>query len=519
MKKDMIIKRFTIKNFGKIHDKTMELSPGINVLYGENESGKTTVHIFLKSMFYGIQRQRGKAARTDTYSTYEPWENPVVFGGTLWFENGGKNFRLTRNFYKGDQSSEFLCEDDGEILDLDKGDLDAVLGGVSEVVYENTVSVAQLKSVTGQDLVRELQNYMASYQGTGDSELDIGRAMQMLKMSRKGYQVQAQKQQKETEKEKEKLSANMDYICNEMQNLKEQKEDLRAREESLHMTEESDGEAILDDRIDKIRKNQTSFYATMLATVIVALGGIFALGRVMPGSVMPRVVVGILGLLALGWEFIHIRNLSEELERRKRMKVRWVQKQEKMRWNRENLDEALKEKEKALENLRTDYQEMQENVYLPLAQEMEIEALNLAMETISKLSSNIHKYVGEGLRRRTSQILSEITGGRYTEVLMDEGLHMMVNTEERTVPLANLSRGTMEQIYFALRMAAGEVLCGRERFPVILDDVFGMYDEERLAAVLRWLHKEQRQVIISTCHKREMEILKKEEIPYNRLTL
>lgn len=519
MKKDMIIKRFTIKNFGKIHDKTMELSPGINVLYGENESGKTTVHTFLKSMFYGIQRHRGKAARTDAYSTYEPWENPAVFGGTLWFENGGKNFRLTRNFYKGDQSSEFFCEDDGELLDLDKGDLDAVLGGVSEVVYENTVSVAQLKSVTGQDLVRELQNYMASYQGTGDSELDIGRAMQMLKMSRKGYQVQAQKQQKETEKEQEKLAAHMDYICNEMQKLKEQKEDLRAREESLHMSDESDGEAILDERIDKIRKNQTSFYATMLATVIVTLAVIFVLGRVMPGSVLPRIAAGILGILALGWEFIHIRNLSEELERRKRMKVRWMQKQEKMRWNRENLDAALKEKEKALENIRTDYQEMQENVYLPLAQETEIEAINLAMETISKLSANIHRYVGEGLRRRTSRILSEITGGKYTEVLMDEDFHMMVNTDERTVSLTNLSRGTMEQIYFALRMAAGEVLCGRERFPVILDDVFGMYDEERLAAVLRWLHKEQRQVIISTCHKREMEILEKEGIPYNHLTL
>ena len=519
MEKNMIIKRFTIKNFGKIHDKTMELSPGINVLYGENESGKTTVHMFLKSMFYGISRQRGRAARTDTYSTYEPWENPAVYGGTLWFANGGKNFRLSRNFYKTDQTSEFLCEDDGELLDLKKGDLDAVLGGVSEVVYENTVSVAQLKSVTGQDLVRELQNYMASYQGTGDSELDIGRAMQMLKMSRKGFQVQSQKQQKETEKELEKLASQMDYIRGEMEKLDEQEEDLRSREESLHMTEKEDGEAILDERIEKIRKNQSSFYTTMLATLIVMLAAVFALGTLITGSVWPQVIVGILGILALAWEYIHVKNLSEELERRKRMKARWMQKQEKLRWNRENLEESAKEKEKALENLQTDYQELQENVYLPLAEETEIEALNLAMKTIEKLSGNIHKYVGEGLRRRTSQILSEITGGRYTEVLMDEGFHMMVNTGERTVPLANLSRGTMEQIYFALRMAAGEVLCGHERFPVILDDVFGMYDEERLTAVLKWLHKEQRQVIVSTCHKREMELLDKEGIPYARLTL
>ena len=41
--------------------------------------------------------------------------------------------------------SELLCEDDGELLDEGQGDLDAILGGVSEAVYENTVSVAQLK--------------------------------------------------------------------------------------------------------------------------------------------------------------------------------------------------------------------------------------------------------------------------------------------------------------------------------------------------------------------------------------
>lgn len=515
----MIIKRFTIKNFGKIHDKTMELSPGMNVLYGENESGKTTVHTFLKSMFYGVQRQRGRAAKTDVYNRYEPWENPAVYGGTLWFENGGKNFRLTRNFYKNDQSSEFLCEDDGELLDVEQGDLEAVLGGVSEVIYDNTVSVAQLKSVTGQDLVRELQNYMASYQGTGDSSVDVGRAVQMLKMSRKGFQVQAQKQQKENEKIQEKIAVSMDYIRNEMEKLKDQKEEISTREASLHMTDEEDGEAILDERIVKIEKNRMSFYMTMLATVIVAFAGIFVLAKVIPGTMIPRVVVGILAVLAFIWEYAQVRNLSDELERRKKMKSRWIQKQEKLRWNRENLEETWKEKEKELENLQTDYQETQENTYHPLAEETEIEALNLAMETIEKLSGNIHNRVGDRLRQRTSEILCEITGGKYREVLMDAGLHMMVNIEDRTVPLASLSRGTLEQIYFALRMAAGELLCGQECFPVILDDVFGMYDEERLASALRWLHKEQRQVIISTCHKREMEILEKEGIPFCKLVL
>ena len=80
----MIIKRITVKNFGKLKNRTMEASPGINLLYGENESGKTTTHTFVKSMLYGIQRQRGRAAKKDAYNIYLPgrswiiWRNPVV---------------------------------------------------------------------------------------------------------------------------------------------------------------------------------------------------------------------------------------------------------------------------------------------------------------------------------------------------------------------------------------------------------------------------------------------------------
>ena len=183
----------------------MELIPGINVLYGENESGKTTTHTFIRSMFYGVRRLRGKAAQNDTYTKYEPWENPAEYGGIMWFTSKGKNYRLTRNFYKEKKMGELLCEDDGSLVDAEQGALESVLGNVSEAVYDNTVSVAQLKSVTGKDLVRELQNYMASYQGTGDSSVDMGRAMQMLKMSRKGYLTEAARRKKDLEKEKEKI--------------------------------------------------------------------------------------------------------------------------------------------------------------------------------------------------------------------------------------------------------------------------------------------------------------------------
>ena len=203
----MIFKRLTIKNFGKIHDKTLEFSQGINILYGENESGKSTVHTFVRSMLYGITRQRGRASRNDIYTRYEPWENPAQYGGSLWFSTGGEDYRLTRNFYKENQNGELLNLCTGELTGVEDGQMEQLLGGVSQAVYDNTVSVAQLKSVTGKDLASEVQNYMASYQGTGDSSVDLGRTMQMLKMSRKGYQVQKDKKRKEAEKEQEKLNA------------------------------------------------------------------------------------------------------------------------------------------------------------------------------------------------------------------------------------------------------------------------------------------------------------------------
>lgn len=514
----MIIKRLNIKNFGKIHDKSLEFSPGINVLYGENESGKTTVHTFIKSMLYGVQRQRGKAARNDAYATYEPWENPAVYGGTMWFEKGGRSFRLTRNFYKTAPSGEFLCDSDGELLDLEKGNLEQVLGEVSEAVYDNTVSVAQLKSVTGQDLVRELQNYMASYQGTGDSSIDLGRAGQMLKMSRKGYQVQADRRKKEIEKEQEAISANMDYLRREVRELREQQSQVQEKEKSLHMVPGTDGEAILDERIRGVQRKRFRLSAVFAAAVILLVTAAVALTmHAQPvyfiiGSCVLAVAAATAGVLfQLG--------CARELAKRRKTKARWLAAQEKLKWNKENLEGTVEEKLTALSNLQEEFQECEQEIYLPTAEDMEIEALNLAMDTIARLSGNINHQVGGRLRQRTSRILSEITSGKYEEVLMDEEFRMTVNTGERAVPLERLSRGTMEQIYFSLRMAAGELLCGAERFPVILDDVFGMYDEDRLSAVLRWLHKEKRQVVISTCHKRELQLLEKEGIPYQLLEL
>ena len=80
--------------------------------------------------------------------------------------------------------------------------------------------------------------------------------------------------------------------------------------------------------------------------------------------------------------------------------------------------------------------------------------------------------MGRKLQIRTSQILSEITDGEYQDVQMDAASHMTVTTGNGVEALECLSRGTLELIYFAMRMAAGELLCQEESLPVILDDLW-----------------------------------------------
>ena len=81
----MQINELLLKNFGKFHDRQIDLDEGINLIHGENESGKSTIHTFIRGMLFGIERGRGRAAQNDTFSIYEPWGNPNYYSGILKF--------------------------------------------------------------------------------------------------------------------------------------------------------------------------------------------------------------------------------------------------------------------------------------------------------------------------------------------------------------------------------------------------------------------------------------------------
>ena len=114
--------------------------------------------------------------------------------------------------------------------------------------------------------------------------------------------------------------------------------------------------------------------------------------------------------------------------------------------------------------------------------------------------------------------MEEITDGRYSRLVIESGLDISLMSEGRKVDIMRVSQGTAEQIYFALRMAASEILL-EEEFPVILDDVFVNYDEKRLKNILKWLVKSKKQILLFTCQKRELEILQELGSTYQMIEL
>ena len=126
----MIIRQAEIQKFGKLEKEQYRFSPQINIIYGPNESGKSTLMQFLKAMMYGLEKSRVRKT-LDTYKKYEPWDAPAYFAGSMFFETGEQQFLLERNFYYKEKSTRLVNIRDGEELSVECGDLDMLLGNVS----------------------------------------------------------------------------------------------------------------------------------------------------------------------------------------------------------------------------------------------------------------------------------------------------------------------------------------------------------------------------------------------------
>ena len=219
----MIIREANIGKFGKLENQKYQFAPQINVIYGANESGKSTLMQFLKAMLFGLEKTRVRKT-LDTYNRYEPWDTPAYFYGSMMFETGQQQFLLERNFYYKEKRARLVNIRDGEELSVEYGDMDMLLGNVSAAAYENTCCIGQEQLLPRRELGVLLEDERSNLAQTGSGDFQLSKALQELEQKRKN----AEKTRKELEQQRlshiHQLEVNQQVLERDIAGLKAQQE-------------------------------------------------------------------------------------------------------------------------------------------------------------------------------------------------------------------------------------------------------------------------------------------------------
>ena len=155
----------------------------------------------------------------------------------------------------------------------------------------------------------------------------------------------------------------------------------------------------------------------------------------------------------------------------------------------------------------------------------ELEKLNMSMDLAKNVLMDCYETMRNTITPKFTQNLStnisKITQGKYSNVRFHDQIGLIVENENgEYVPATKLSVGTIEQLYLSLRLSMVEEL-SEEKLPIILDEPFAYFDDDRLENFLTYMGEQykDRQIILFTCTDREEKILKNNGIAYNLVNL
>lgn len=548
----MKITEIQIKNFGKLHNINIRPLPGINVIYGENETGKSTLQQFITGMLFGIEKQKGPGSQNDSYRQYEPWNDSSSYSGGLKFTVDGKPFFLERNFYHKEPSVKLVNEKDLEELSVEQGDLEMLLGGMNRETYENTFCIRQADVETDREFSDILQNYFVNASLGQEGGIDLTGARKRLKEGQERAARKLQEKREERKNHVEKLLLEEKLLKKDTEQLKKQKSDgykgLLHKPEGLIPPEHDINQMAEYLRDIRQQKEQRSYHMRFGLSLFFMLAALWAgiwnglahrlFQGAAPGWIILEAALCVL-LLAecCGMRFWHRKSRELKLLRRQqeeearernqytsmeREQQRYKEQQEKQA-RRQAVEELLQiqllEKQTELMNLQEERREWEVSSEEEQEYKEQVRGYELAFRTLEQLSQETYQDTRARMEQEMSQILSELTNGKYSKIGLDAQMNLVATAGKRRLYPWQLSRGTMEQMYVALRMGAGGFFTREESMPVLLDEVFAAFDEKRLDGAMKWLGQQNGQIFLFTCQKREMEILERQGIPFGKIML
>lgn len=169
----MKFNKLIINSFGKLQNFETELSDGLNIIYGENESGKTTLMSFIKMMLYGAGGGNGSDLSRYPRKKYSPWDGDKFEGAIEYTDDNGARFRLERAFGASNATDKITLWslDSNEKIPLDSKQPGEQILGINGESFARTCFIASAGAFDGKEKEGELSAKLSNLATTGDESV------------------------------------------------------------------------------------------------------------------------------------------------------------------------------------------------------------------------------------------------------------------------------------------------------------------------------------------------------------
>lgn len=606
----MKINSLKINGFGKLESKDINLIDGINIVYGENESGKSTLLKFITSMFYGLTKNKNGGSVPEL-EKFKPWKAEEFSGKISYSLDNGESYEVYRDFNKKNPKIfNKNLEDISNNFNIDKTKGNQFFYeqiGIEEDIFESSIVTKQAEVKLDEKEQNNLIQKISNILGTGEDNISYSSVVSKLKKKLndeigtsntkerpiniienritslnleknelEGYQSEKFEINEEITNLEENIRKNQNELDKlrlvniSIEKLKDYKNKIDVNKNILKDTQGDLDKATLNKKDYKIGKNKVFSKLDIfiiLATLLFIILSFILIKNVITqiASITIFIIYIFYLLFKLNKNKIKEKNLnSKQNEITERIKI-LEENKEKQKTELEKLEKEYNEKlseirkeyeileldnvlekidEKQnlintesieLHKIKVDYDNITSRLERLVNIEEELDNLEEEKEELEKKRDNIKRtldyleiaynkmkeQVTPKFTEELSNLVGKISDGKYESVNVNTEGRIIVETKMgEYIDAENLSIGTIDQLYLSLRIAAIKEIT-KENMPIVLDEAFAYYDENRLENMLKYLSSEysKKQIIILTCTKREKEILDRLDIKYNLIEL
>lgn len=178
----MIINKINIISFAGLKDKIIDLEDNVNLIYGENEKGKSTIQNFIRIWLYGMSSKRTKDLKNNDRVRFSPVDGDKI-RGELYITYNNRKYIIRRSFgsTRKEDISEVLDAETGEVIkDIPKDEPGKYFLNVNSATFTKTLFINQLGVSISKDKEEDIIDRAANLLDSDSENISIQKSLEKL---------------------------------------------------------------------------------------------------------------------------------------------------------------------------------------------------------------------------------------------------------------------------------------------------------------------------------------------------